>query len=56
MPSIKIVGQFIECEKSRSLAGLSVLNISFKLPAIVASVMGVDNSPFLIQKPLAPRL
>ena len=41
MPSIKMVGQFIECEKSRSLAGLSVLNISFKLPAIVASVMGL---------------
>ncbi len=52
MPSIKMVGQFIEYEKSRSLAGWSVLNISFKLPAIVASVMGVDNSPFLIQKPL----
>ena len=51
MASTRIVGASVPRLNSRSLPGLRFLNISFKLPAIVASVMGLDNSPFFIQTP-----
>jgi len=46
MPSISIVGEFNEYLNSRSFATIILLNISFKLPAIVTSFIGKEISPF----------
>ena len=42
--------------KSNLFAGTICKNISFKFPAIVASDIGFESLPFLIQNPLAPLL
>ena len=49
-----IVGELMEYSKSKSLAKVILLNISFKFPAIVISFTGNLNSPFSIRKPVAP--
>ena len=54
MPSIIIVGEFVEYSNSKSLAKVIFLNISLKFPAIVISLIGYLNSPFSTKKPVAP--
>ena len=49
-----IVGELMEYSKSKSLAKVILLNISFKFPAIVISFTGNLNSPFSIRNPVAP--
>ena len=55
-PSTRQVGAFVDDLKMRSLAGSSVMNMSFKFPAMVISLTGNASCPFSIQNPDAPRL
>jgi len=50
------LGASLPVLKTRSLAGVRLRNISFRLLAIVTSLTAKVSSPFSIQKPAAPRL
>ena len=54
MPSIIMVGEFVEYSKSKSFAKNIFLNISLKFPAIVISFIGYLNSPSSTKNPVAP--
>ena len=54
IPSINIVGAFVEYLNSRSSAKVIFLNISLKFPAIVISLTGYLNTPFSNMNPVAP--
>ena len=56
MPSTLRVGTSSARRRSRSLAGVRVLNMASRLPATVISATGPAIWPFTIRKPDAPRL
>ena len=53
---MKMLGADILESILRLLHGNMFIKIFLRLPAIVASEIGLEILPFFIQKPLAPRL